>query len=236
MVDVQSAQDEDEPREGRVRRDRLQPVVVDVEEHHLRLGCLEDQVAKLLDLEARLEGQLQLRALDDDVREVEQVHLERVQHALARDDDLLGLLLDGQRADERGNLLSRLPLGELPETLLARPDRGVNDLEEELARARVEDEDGAVDRLGRQVALERLVDGHAVHVGVVNEPDDLVGEELAVVLRRQVGLGRLGGVELQALADALAQHVQRRVGLHDLRHGLRAPAACMPGNQLPYAE
>ena len=55
----------------------LEPVVVDVEEHHLRLRRLEDQVAELLDLEAGLEGELQLRALDHDVWEVEQVHLER---------------------------------------------------------------------------------------------------------------------------------------------------------------
>eukprot|EP00964_Phaeocystis_antarctica_P078146 scaffold48598_cov65-Phaeocystis_antarctica.AAC.1 len=221
LVDVEGAQDEQQPREGRVRRDGLEPVVVDVEEDHLRLGGLEDQVAELLDLEARLEGQLQLGALDDDVGEVEQVHLERVEHALARHDDLLGLLLDGQRADERGHLLGGLPLGELPQPLLARPDGGVDDLEEELAGARVEDEDGAVDGLGRQVALEGLVDGDAVDVGVIDEPDDLVGEELAVVLRREVGLRRLGRVELQPLADALAQHVERRVGLEDLGHGLR---------------
>lgn len=68
--------------------------------------------------------------------------------------------------------------------------------------------------------LTNLVDGDSVHVGVVHEPDDLVGEELSVVLRGQVGLSGLGGVELQALADALPQHVQGRVGLHDLGHGL----------------
>ena len=64
------------------------------------------------------------------------------------------------------------------------------------------------------------MDGDSVDVGVVDEPDDLVGEELAVVLRREVGLGRLRGVELQALADALAKDVQSRIGLHDLGHGL----------------
>ena len=35
---------------------------VDVEEHHLRLGGLEDEVAELLDLEAGLEGELELGA------------------------------------------------------------------------------------------------------------------------------------------------------------------------------
>ena len=46
----------------------------------------------------------------------------------------------------------------------------MNDLEEELSGSRVEDEDGAVDRLCGQVALERLVDGHTVDVRVVDEP------------------------------------------------------------------
>ena len=64
------------------------------------------------------------------------------------------------------------------------------------------------------------MDGDAVDVRVIHKPDDLVGEELAVVLRRQVGLGRLRRVQLQALADALAQHVQRRIRLQDLSHRL----------------
>ena len=37
----------------------------------------------------------------------------------------------------------------------------------------VEDEDGAVDGLGGQVALKGLVDSHAVHIGVVHKPYDL---------------------------------------------------------------
>ena len=65
-----------------------------------------------------------------------------------------------------------------------------------------------------------LVYGDTVDIGVVHKPDDLVGEELPVVLGGEVGLGGLTGVELQSLADALAQHVQCRVGLHDLGHGL----------------
>ena len=42
-----------------------------------------------------LGGQLHHRTLDDDVREIEQVYLERVHYALTRDDDLLRLLLAG---------------------------------------------------------------------------------------------------------------------------------------------
>jgi len=64
------------------------------------------------------------------------------------------------------------------------------------------------------------VDGDSVHVGVVYEPNDLVGEEFSVVLGGQVGLSGLGGVQLQTFADALPEHVQGGVGLHDLGHGL----------------
>ena len=38
VVDVKSSEDEDESRERGVGRDRLEPVVVEREEDHLRLG------------------------------------------------------------------------------------------------------------------------------------------------------------------------------------------------------
>ena len=88
------------------------------------------------------------------------MHLQRIQHTLTGDDDLLGLFLYRQRTNEGRHLLGRFPLGQLAQTLLAGPHRGVDDLQEQLAGPRVEDEDGAVDRLRRQVALERLVDRH----------------------------------------------------------------------------
>ena len=64
------------------------------------------------------------------------------------------------------------------------------------------------------------MDGYAVDVGVVDEPDDLIGEELAVVLTGEVGLRGFGGVELESLPDPLAQDVQSGIRLHDFRHGL----------------
>ena len=220
LVDVERSQDEHEPREGGVGRDGLQPLVVQVDEDHLWLRRPQDHVAQLLDLHRGLERQLQLRGADGDVREVQEVHLQRVEQTLARHDELLRLLLDRQGPDERRHLFGRLPLGELAETLLARPDAGVDDLEEQLARPRVEDEDGAVDGLRRQVALERLVDRHAVDVGVVDEVLDLVAEELRVVLGVEELLVALGRVQLKALSDPLPQDVEGRVRLHDLRHGL----------------
>lgn len=41
-IDVQGSQNEDKPGEGRVGGDGLEPVVVDVEQHHLRLCGLQD--------------------------------------------------------------------------------------------------------------------------------------------------------------------------------------------------
>ena len=41
-----------------VGRDILEPVVVEVEEHHLRLCSFENEVSELLNLEASLEGEL----------------------------------------------------------------------------------------------------------------------------------------------------------------------------------
>ena len=64
-------------------------------------------------LETGLERQLQLGALDDDVGEVEEMYLERIQHSLTCDDDLFGLLLHREGTDQCSHLLSRLPLSQL---------------------------------------------------------------------------------------------------------------------------
>ena len=104
----------------------------------------QDQVTELLHLHAGLERQLQLAALDDDVREVKQVDLERIQHALPRNNHLFGLLLNGQRTDQRRDFFGSLPLRQLAQTLLPCPHASMNDLQEELAGARVEDEDSTV--------------------------------------------------------------------------------------------
>ena len=56
---MQRAQDENEAREGGVGGDGLQPVVVDVEQHHLRLARLQDQVPKLLHLQCCTQSQSQ---------------------------------------------------------------------------------------------------------------------------------------------------------------------------------
>ena len=82
--------------------------------------------------------------------------LQWVQHALSGDNDLFGLFLHWQRADESSHLLSRLPLGQLTQSLLPRPHTGVDDLQEELASTRVEDEDGTIDWFGGQVTLKGL--------------------------------------------------------------------------------
>lgn len=66
------------------------------------------------------------------------------QHALTRHDDLLWLFLHGQRTDQSGNFFGRLPFRQLTQTLLSGPHACVNDLQEQLARPRVENENGSV--------------------------------------------------------------------------------------------
>jgi hypothetical protein len=66
------------------------------------------------------------------------------QHALSRDNDLLGLFFNGERSYKRSNFFGRFPLRQLSETFLTSPDTRMNDLEEELTGARVEDEDSTI--------------------------------------------------------------------------------------------
>ena len=82
--------------------------------------------------------------------------LQWVKHSFSSYDDLFWLLLDREGADEGSHLLCRLPLGQLAETLLSCPYAGVDDLEEQLPSARIEDEDGTIDRLGGEVTFKCL--------------------------------------------------------------------------------
>ena len=113
--------------------------------------------------------------LDDNVREVQEVDLERVEHSLPGDNDLFGLFLYWEGPNKGRHFFGRFPLGQLTETFLPGPDRRVDNLEEELARACVKNENRPVDRFRRQVSFEGLVDSHTVHVRIVHEPNDLIG-------------------------------------------------------------
>jgi hypothetical protein len=73
--DVQCAQDQNETRESGVARHRFEPIVVERREHHLRLGRLQNHVAKLFDFHARLERQRQLGAFDHNVGKIQTMHL-----------------------------------------------------------------------------------------------------------------------------------------------------------------
>lgn len=96
---------------------------------------------------------------------------ERVEHTLSSDDDLLRLFFDGERTNQGGNFFCSFPLGELTETLLTSPYRSVDNFDEGLSSSRVEDEDGSVDWLRRQVTLEGLVNRNSVNLCVIDEPD-----------------------------------------------------------------
>ena len=64
------------------------------------------------------------------------------------------------------------------------------------------------------------MNGDSVHIGIVDEPNDLIREELGVVLRVEIGFSWLTRVELQALSDSLTKDVEGWVCLHNLGHCL----------------
>jgi hypothetical protein len=125
---VQASQDQDQSRECCIRRNTLEPIVIDVEEDHLRLSRSQDQIAKFLNLECRLEWELELGALEYDIGKVKTVYLEGIKHSFPCDNDLLRLLFDRQRPDERRHFFGCFPFGELRQTLLTGPYACVNNL------------------------------------------------------------------------------------------------------------
>ena len=48
----------------------------------------------------------------------------------------------------------------------------------------------------------------------------LIGEQLAIVLGGQIWLSWLRGIQLETFANAFPEHIQCRVGFHDLGHSL----------------
>lgn len=55
-IDVECSQNEDQTRKGCVGGDGLQPVIIQIEQHHLRLRGLQHQISQLLNFQDRLEG------------------------------------------------------------------------------------------------------------------------------------------------------------------------------------
>ena len=100
-----------------------------------------------------------------------------IKHTLSRDNNLFRLLLDRQASNEGSNFFRSFPFCELSKSFLPSPYTCVNDLEEEMSTLWIKDKNGAVDRLGGEIALECLVDCNTVHIGVVYEPNNLITEE-----------------------------------------------------------
>ena len=90
--------------------------------------------------------------------------------------------------NEGSNFFGSLPLGQLTKTFLTSPDTGMNNLEEQLPSSRIENENGTIDRFGGEIAFERLMDRNAVHIGVIDKPNDLVAEQFRVILCTEVWL------------------------------------------------
>ena len=77
-VQVECPQDQDQSAEACEALDRLLPVVIEIEQKHLGLRGFKNTVPELFDFEASLERKLELATLDDDIREVKEVHLQWV--------------------------------------------------------------------------------------------------------------------------------------------------------------
>ena len=71
-----------------------------------------------------------------------------------------------------------------------------------------------------QTTPTHLVNSDSVHVGVVHEPDNLIGEQLSVVLGGEIRLSGFTGVQLEGFTNPLPQHIEGGVSLHYLAHGL----------------
>lgn len=97
----------------------------------------------------------------------------------------------------------------------------MNDLQEELTGTWIENEYGSIDGFGCEISLEGLMDGNSVDVGVINEPNDLLGEEFRIILGVEVGFSGLRGVQLQTLSDTFTEHIEGWIGFHDFVHGLQ---------------
>ena len=138
------------------------------------------------------------------------------------------LFFNGQRSNKSSNVFGSLR--QLTQTFLTSAHGCVNNLKKKLTSTRIEDENGSVDGFGSQVAFKGLVDRDMVDVFIVDEPNDLIGEQCSVILRRQVWFRWL--ILLKTLAGAFKQDVKSRISLHDFHHGLlnkpfgsRKPAA-----------
>src|SRR2546423_12806943 len=220
VIHVQCTENENETRKWRVRRDGFEPVIVQIEQYHLRFGCLQDEISKLLNLECGLERQLQFTGTNNNIREIKKMHFKRIQHTFPRDDNLMRLFFYRERPNQSGSFFSCLPFRQLTKTFLTRPHRRMNNFEEQLTGSWIEDKDGTIDWLRGQIPFKGLVNRYTVYIGIVNKPDGIFREEVTIILRVEERFGGLGGVQLQTLANTLPQNIQRRIRLLYLGHGL----------------
>ncbi len=146
--------------------------------------------------------------------------LEWIECALSRHYDLLRLLFNRKSSYKRSHLLCRLPFRKLSKSLLALPHRAMDNLEKELTSPRRKDEDSSIDRLSGKITLVCFMNSDTIDISVIDEPDQLVREQLSIIRCIQIRLGRLARVELKAFPDSLSQNVKSRVGFHDFIHRL----------------
>ena len=89
----------------------------------------------------------------------------------------------------------------------------MNDLQEQVARPGMENEDRALDRFRRQVAFVGLVNSQTRDVRIVDEPNDWIGKQFTVVWRGSIRFGRFRRIQMSTFSDTIAQDVQGSLDL-----------------------
>ena len=120
------------------------------------------------------------------------MHFEGIEHTFASNDDLSWTFFSWKCTDKCSNLFCCLPFGELAQSFLPRPDACMDYLQEQLSGSWIEYKDSTVYWFSGEISFERLVNRYSVDIGIIHEPDYLIVEQISVVLRIQVGLGRFG--------------------------------------------
>src|SRR3989338_5245272 len=99
-IEMECAHKKEKTRKSSVRRNTIQPIIIQSHEDKLRFRGFENEIANFFNLEKGLEREREFRPFDDHVREINQMCFERIHHDLACDNDLARLFFNRQRADE----------------------------------------------------------------------------------------------------------------------------------------
>lgn len=96
----------------------------------------------------------------------------------------------------------------------------MNDLKEEFTSTRIENEDSTINRLSCQVTFLGLVDGDTIDIGIIDEPNGLVGEKFREVRTGEIWFSGFRRIKLETFTNSFTKYINGRITLHDLVHSL----------------